>query len=184
MLPQTEDTRQIGGQTLPSNDVEGGKRSRKPWLGLAIALIAVAALLVSGIWSRVRARTTLSAETAQVGSDRSVGCIAKTNRARPGNHPSRKCTTVHHFADLCAHQRISEEVVFRYWSARQAGATACGDRNAGSRPATPASSQQPVYRAGKSRARRHHQDPISGTFEKQCCIPAGRRQRGRHLQCE
>jgi len=35
-------------------------------LGVALALIAVAALLVSGIWSRVRARTKLKAETAQV----------------------------------------------------------------------------------------------------------------------
>jgi RND family efflux transporter MFP subunit len=35
-------------------------------LRLAIAAIVVVALLVSGIWSRVRARTSLSAETAQV----------------------------------------------------------------------------------------------------------------------
>jgi RND family efflux transporter MFP subunit len=39
--------------------------SPKHWLGLAIALIAVAALLGSGIWSRVRARNTLNAQTAQ-----------------------------------------------------------------------------------------------------------------------
>jgi len=32
---------------------------------LTIAVLAVATLLVSGIWSRVRARTTLNAETAQ-----------------------------------------------------------------------------------------------------------------------
>jgi RND family efflux transporter MFP subunit len=66
MSPQTEDTRRISGQTLPLNDVEVGKRPRKPWLVLGIALIAVAAVFAWGIWSRVRARTTLSAETAQV----------------------------------------------------------------------------------------------------------------------
>ena len=66
MLPQTEDTRQTDGQPLPLNDVEAGKHPRKRWLGLAIALLVVAALLVSGIWSRVRARTTLDAETARV----------------------------------------------------------------------------------------------------------------------
>jgi RND family efflux transporter MFP subunit len=70
MLPQTEDartedTRQIGRQILPSNDGGAGKRSRKSWLVLAIAVIAVAALLMSGIWSRVKARNTLNMETAQ-----------------------------------------------------------------------------------------------------------------------
>ncbi len=68
MLPQTEESRTedtIGGQTVPLNDAAVGKPPRKRWLVLAIALIAVATLLVSGIWSRVRARTTLSAETTQ-----------------------------------------------------------------------------------------------------------------------
>ncbi len=65
MSQQTEERKQIGGQTLPSNDVRG-QRPHRRWLILAIALIAVAALLVSGIWSRVRARTALKAETAQV----------------------------------------------------------------------------------------------------------------------
>ena len=66
MLPQTEGARQADTQALPLNDVEAGKRPRKRWLGLAIALIVTAALLVSGIWSRVRARATLDAETARV----------------------------------------------------------------------------------------------------------------------
>src|SRR6202171_2787013 len=66
MSQQTEARKQIGGQTLPSNDVARGQRAYRRWLGLAIALITVAGLLVSGIVSRVRARTTLKAETAQV----------------------------------------------------------------------------------------------------------------------
>jgi len=66
MLPQTEDTRQTDGQALPLNDVEAGQHPRKHWLGLAIASILIAGLLVSGIWSRVRARETLSTETARV----------------------------------------------------------------------------------------------------------------------
>jgi RND family efflux transporter MFP subunit len=70
MSPQTEDIRQIGEQTHPSSDgrldSEPGKRSSKHWLSLAIAVIVVAALLISGIWSRVRARTMLKAETAQL----------------------------------------------------------------------------------------------------------------------
>src|SRR6202030_1912646 len=47
------------------NETAARKRSRKPWLALAIAVIAVAALLGSGIWSRVKAGATLRAETAQ-----------------------------------------------------------------------------------------------------------------------
>ncbi len=66
MLPQTEDTRRIGEQTLLWDDVGAGKRPRKPWLVVGIALIVVAAVFGWGVWSRVRARTALTAETAQV----------------------------------------------------------------------------------------------------------------------
>src|SRR5882762_8639789 len=70
MLPQTvhsqtEDTRQIGGQIRPLNDMGARRRSRKSWLVVAIAAIAVATLLGSGIWSRVKARNMLNTETAQ-----------------------------------------------------------------------------------------------------------------------
>jgi RND family efflux transporter MFP subunit len=65
MLPQTEDRQQMGGQTAPLNDVGAEKRSRKGWIAIAVAVIAVAALLISGIWSRVKAGATLRAETAQ-----------------------------------------------------------------------------------------------------------------------
>src|SRR5258705_527427 len=66
MLPQTEETRRIDEQSLSLNDVGVKKRPRKRWLGLAIALIVTATLLITGIWSRVRARTTLDAQTARV----------------------------------------------------------------------------------------------------------------------
>ena len=65
MLPQTEDGRRTGDRTPPLNDGAVGKRPFKTWLSLAIASVLVAALLVSGIWSRVRARTALDAETDQ-----------------------------------------------------------------------------------------------------------------------
>jgi RND family efflux transporter MFP subunit len=64
-MPQTEDARNTGDQRLPASDVAGGKRSPKHWLALSIALIAVVALLVSGIWSRVKARTALNKVTEQ-----------------------------------------------------------------------------------------------------------------------
>jgi RND family efflux transporter MFP subunit len=66
MSPQTENTKRIDPQTPPLNNVEARKRSRKSWLLLTIVVIVVGGLLASGIWSRVKARTTLSAETAQV----------------------------------------------------------------------------------------------------------------------
>jgi RND family efflux transporter MFP subunit len=66
MSSHTEDRKQIDAQTLPSNDGGARKRPRKTWLWLAVALVLVATLLVSGIWSRVRARKNLNTETAQL----------------------------------------------------------------------------------------------------------------------
>src|SRR6202140_3100870 len=72
--PQPEDTKQISGHSLPPPlpmiNVEVRERSpknssHKQWLGLAIAVIVVAGLLGSGIWSRVKARNTLNAQTDQ-----------------------------------------------------------------------------------------------------------------------
>ena len=62
---QTEERPQTGEQALPLNDVKAGKHSRKSWLILAIAAVVIAALVISGMWSRVKARTALNAETAQ-----------------------------------------------------------------------------------------------------------------------
>ena len=64
MLPQT-DVQTIEERSPAANGGGTGERSRKHWLALAIAVIAVAGLLISGIWSRVRARTALNTETAQ-----------------------------------------------------------------------------------------------------------------------
>ena len=79
MLPQSEDRKQSSGHSLPPPppmiNVEVRESSSKPdspkhasskhWLGFAIAGIVVAALLGSGIWSRVKARNTLNAQTKQ-----------------------------------------------------------------------------------------------------------------------
>jgi RND family efflux transporter MFP subunit len=65
MLPRTENSQQGIEQTHPVNAVGAGKRSRKGWIVIALAVIAVAALLISGIWSRVKAGSALHAETVQ-----------------------------------------------------------------------------------------------------------------------
>lgn len=66
MSPQTEDKKRIDVRTRASNVTEGGKHRGKSWLLLVIAVVVVGSLLVSGIRSRVKARTKLSAETKQV----------------------------------------------------------------------------------------------------------------------
>jgi RND family efflux transporter MFP subunit len=66
MLVHTEVSEQVDQQSQPLMDVRVGKRPRKRPLivaSMAIALIVAAALLLSGIRSRVSARATLRAET-------------------------------------------------------------------------------------------------------------------------
>src|SRR6202035_4439721 len=65
MNPQIEDGTPINAHSGPVNDVGAGRSAPRRWLVLGIASIAVAALLASGIWSRVKARTVLRSETAQ-----------------------------------------------------------------------------------------------------------------------
>ena len=66
MSSQTDDRKQLSGQTRSESDAGTKKGALKSWLALAVTSVVIPALLVSGIWSRVRARTTLKAETAQV----------------------------------------------------------------------------------------------------------------------
>src|SRR5271167_1666846 len=66
MAQQTEEKKTTSGPALPSNDAARRQHELRRWVVLAVALLVVAALLASGIWSRVKARTTLKAETAQV----------------------------------------------------------------------------------------------------------------------
>jgi len=66
MSQQTEEKKQIGGQANPPNDAGRKQNPFRRWLGVAIAMGVIAVLLVTGILSRVRARTKLKAETNQV----------------------------------------------------------------------------------------------------------------------
>ena len=86
MLPQTEDKRQMGEHALPLNIAkQTGKRPRKHWLALLIALIVLSALLISGIWSRVKARAALNTETAQAAL--TVDCNKGSQSARLVRRP-------------------------------------------------------------------------------------------------
>lgn len=66
MSPQIENGRHCGGDSDPLNNAGIGRARHGRWLFLAIALIVAGTLLVSGIWSRVKANKSLRAETAQV----------------------------------------------------------------------------------------------------------------------
>lgn len=66
MSSQTENRQQLNEQTPLENGGGTRKVARKSWLALVVGIVVVAAILASGIWSRVKARTTLKAETAQV----------------------------------------------------------------------------------------------------------------------
>src|SRR5712675_129013 len=66
MSVQIEDGRPVSGHSGPVNDVGVTRPAYRRWLVAGIAFIVVAALLASGIWSRVKDRSALSAETAQV----------------------------------------------------------------------------------------------------------------------
>jgi RND family efflux transporter MFP subunit len=66
MLHKTENSTEIGGQTFPLHDVRPTRRPLNKWLSVTIAFILVAAVFISGVWTRVSARKTLNAETAQV----------------------------------------------------------------------------------------------------------------------
>jgi len=65
MLPQIEERPPMGEPIPPANKAGTGERSCKTWIVLAIVVMAVAALLGSGIWSRVKASATLREETVQ-----------------------------------------------------------------------------------------------------------------------
>jgi len=61
--PETQNREPLQAQMSP---VLPAKRSRRPWLLVLIVVTVVGGLLGSGIWSRVKARTVLKGETAQV----------------------------------------------------------------------------------------------------------------------
>jgi RND family efflux transporter MFP subunit len=64
MLPQT-DVQTMAERSPAANGGGVGERPHKRWLVLAVAVIVVATLLISGIRSRVRARVALDRETTQ-----------------------------------------------------------------------------------------------------------------------
>jgi RND family efflux transporter MFP subunit len=66
MSPKDENTKTFGGQSEGLIEMHETKHSHKSWLVLFIALIVVAALIGSGIWSRVKANAKLRTETSQV----------------------------------------------------------------------------------------------------------------------
>jgi RND family efflux transporter MFP subunit len=66
MSVQIEQGRAVSGHSGPVNELGVRRPAHRRWLVAGIVLIVVAALLASGIWSRIKARTALRVQTAQV----------------------------------------------------------------------------------------------------------------------
>jgi RND family efflux transporter MFP subunit len=66
MSVQIEQGRAVSGHSGPANELGVRRPAHRRWLVAGIVLIVVAALLASGIWSRIKARTALRVQTAQV----------------------------------------------------------------------------------------------------------------------
>jgi RND family efflux transporter MFP subunit len=66
MSPQIEIGKRTAGESGTPSDARVKRAAHIRWLVLAIALIVTAALLASGIWSRVKAGRKLGVETSQV----------------------------------------------------------------------------------------------------------------------
>jgi RND family efflux transporter MFP subunit len=66
MSPQIEVGKSTAGESGASSDARPKRAVQIRWLVLAAALIMAAALLASGIWSRVKAGRNLRVETSQV----------------------------------------------------------------------------------------------------------------------
>src|SRR5579872_1094448 len=66
MSVQIEEGKPVNEHPGPVNAVGVRRPAYRRWLVMGIVVIVVAGLLASGIWSRVKARTALRAQTAQV----------------------------------------------------------------------------------------------------------------------
>ncbi len=80
MLNPNEAEHRASGQTQPSDGAVTSS-PRKRWEAPVIALVVVVGLLVSGIWSRVRARAALRTETVQVA--RTAVSVVNPKQAQP-----------------------------------------------------------------------------------------------------
>jgi len=157
MLVQSDNTTRSGGQTMPLNMQTGIVRTSTGWVCDCVDCGRRSPRI--GIWLRIRARTTLSTETLRRSAAVSV---FRPNRLRPPTKSSfRQCTTSS-LRLFTPYEWLSKEVVFRYRRARQEGTTSRCHRNARSRSAAPASPQQPVDGAGKSRSRIGYQTRYQG----------------------
>jgi RND family efflux transporter MFP subunit len=66
MSPNNENATEIGRRPPDSDGTGGGTHPYKQWLIASLAFLIVAALIGSGIWSRLRASTSLQTETSEV----------------------------------------------------------------------------------------------------------------------
>ncbi len=107
----------------------------------------------SGIGSRVQADAAPDGKRSTWRCRRSPWSSAG-QLGRRGTGASRQHAGIRRDAHLRAHQRLSEELVFRYRRAREGGAIAGGDRDPGNRPPTRPGARRPGHGAGQLRLAR------------------------------
>jgi len=81
MVNPTENENKTTGQVIPLSDSGTPARPLRRWVILIVVFAVVAALLLTGIWSRVKARTALQTETLQIA--RPVVSVVIPKRTKP-----------------------------------------------------------------------------------------------------
>ena len=128
MLPQTQSDKPI---TQPSSSIARcwtyAPARTERWLILALSVLIVAVLLISGIWTRVRAKAALANETTQTAVIAVSVVQPQRTAPDPGDHSSRECRAVRFCPDLLQDEWVPREVVCRHRSSCQTGTVVGGD---------------------------------------------------------
>ena len=168
-------------QPQPAHEAHGGPTDAPPLSGrvagilILILLILAVVVAVAGIVPRVRARNKLVEQTdALAAPDVLVKppVAGKTGREiiLPGNvYAYSRC-----FA-LCAHRRLSKQVVFRHRRTRPKGAAAGGHQCAGSGQATASGARRFGHCGGQCRIGENELDPLSGSADARRGFKTGHR---------
>src|ERR1039457_7160342 len=90
---------------------------------------------------------------------------------------------IRRFADLCAHQRIPEALVFRYWRPRKTRRPVGRNRDSGDRRATAPGARRSRHGESQSRPGADHRGPLAVSIDQRLCLETGDRPGGQQFAC-